>query len=112
MAYGLGRGSDGRFVHHARRLALPSEWAVRRLAAVTLSLVSLGRWGEDLGVVAADYGSHVACAAVTALHVVPVEESMVSMVAWEVLVHKLPEPFSYISCYVWLYGGLNHIMLR
>ena len=49
---------------------------------------------------ALDYGCHVTHCAVTALHVIPIEEFVVAVVTREVLVNELKEEASYIRGYV------------
>ena len=67
---------------------------------------------EDLNIMAADDGGHVAHTAVAVFYVVSIEQLVVLVVVWEMLNHKIQEVLGNVCCHVWLNGGLNHITLR
>ena len=68
------------------------------LTAVAGSLL-VGLWsrGENLGVMAADNGSHIVRATVATFHIAPVEEFPVAVLFREVLIQELKEPLGNVS---------------
>ena len=82
------RGCDSGPVHNTLGQALAAKWAIIRRSAVAGAWVFWGRRGEYLSIVATDDGDHVAQTAVAGFYIVSVEQLVVSVMVWEMLIHK------------------------
>ena len=67
---------------------------------------------EDLSITAADDGGHVAHTPVAGFYIVSIEQLVVLVLVWEMLIHKVQEVPGNVGCHVLVEWGLNHITLR